>query len=279
MEAGWGLGFMGDIGTASTLGMAGALSSGGAGAAFVGLESAGGFAAAGALATGATVTAAAVAATTGAYMTAFAATTYVNAVNTAFGTDFASFSNTPGPWQDVVPYSTIFPDLTKGPGLQDLWNAAGGSGVVGGMSMSATTGNPALMLRSTVITLFMALCANLAIWIALVLALGNRDFAGFITGLGSVTAVLGLCHGCVRFWEREGKQLGDQLALAITLTKRASIAGWFVASLSLVVLVAIRPSGWTAWMYGIVWGVVGGAVFAITFRIITKNLLKHAAPG
>lgn len=144
--------------------------------------------------------------------------------------------------------------------------------------MSAVLNDPVKMLRSCVITLFMALLANLTIWAVMVLIWRNRDFAGLITGFGSIAIILALCHGYVDFWEREGKQLGDQLVLAITLTTRASIAGWLVAFLSFVGLVAIRPSGWTAWMYGIVWGVGGGAVFAITFRIITKNLLKHAAP-
>lgn len=118
METGWGLGFMGDIATASSFGVAGALSFGGAGAAMTGLGSAGGVASVGVAGTSAAFAAAGVAVATGTYMGMLAATTYVNAVNSAFGTDFATFSNT-GPFRE------LFPDVTGGPGLSALGRAAG----------------------------------------------------------------------------------------------------------------------------------------------------------
>jgi hypothetical protein len=130
------------------------------------------------------------------------------------------------------------------------------------------------MLRSFVLTLVIALLANLGVWLVMVLIWGNRDFAGLITGLGSIAAVLGLCHGCVEHWRRQREILGPQLGHAKALVKRASAAGWVVGLGSLALLVFVRPDGWTAWTYGLVWGVGGGAAFAVTFRRIANVLAE-----
>lgn len=120
LAAGLGLGFLGDVGTGASFTLAGAVSFGGAVAAFSGLSAAGGASAVGVAGTTATVGAASVAAAGGAYMTALGTTTVANAINSAFGTDLATLSNT-GPFQD------FFPDVTGG-GLGPFDGAAADCG-------------------------------------------------------------------------------------------------------------------------------------------------------
>lgn len=136
-------------------------------------------------------------------------------------------------------------------------------------------GTPAAMMKSSLMTLAIALGANVGLFWIIVLIWENADFAALLTGLGSIAAVIGICHGTASSWTTESTKFGEQLANAQSISRRATIGGWLLSACSLTLLVVSQPTGWAAWMYGLAWGVLGGATFAITFTVIGGRLRRQ----
>lgn len=130
-------------------------------------------------------------------------------------------------------------------------------------------------MRSCLSTLAIALMVNLLLYWIIALFSGNPDFAALLTAAGSITAILGLCHGYASAFG-EFRQSAEERSHASALARRARIGGWLLAGCTTAGLLVIQPTGWTPWMLGGVWGVLGGSAFAITFTIVSRGLAGSA---
>jgi len=134
-------------------------------------------------------------------------------------------------------------------------------------------------MKSHLMTFLAAFGANLAAFWIVILIWDSADFAGLVTGSGSMVAVLGLCHGMLGSWEQAAGSWGERLAEAELIVRRGAFGGGTLASLSTGWLAIAQPAGWAVWIYGLVWGVLGGVVFAITCVGIGARLRRlHRHP-
>ena len=103
VAAAFGLGTVGNFATASVLTGAGGMTFGAAVAPFAGISSAGGAGAVGVVGTTAAGGAATALAGAGFYLTALGTTAFIDSFNAVTGSNLASLSNTPSPFQQIFP--------------------------------------------------------------------------------------------------------------------------------------------------------------------------------